>query len=134
MPVADGLKALLLPVELSVTDALSTGLLNWSRTVTVTLSAVPPATVQLTEHAVMVPTLSTTIDWLALGAPAVPVAENEAPGVPVDATEIVLAPAPVPRVQDVSWANPPAFVDNDAGDAGDVVPAPDDTVNVTLAL
>src|SRR5438034_7436707 len=46
VPLAAGLNVLLMPVELTVTDAPLTGLLNWSSTVTVTLSAVPPTTVQ----------------------------------------------------------------------------------------
>jgi hypothetical protein len=134
VPDADGLNALKVPVELRVTVAPLTGLLNWSRTVTVTLSAVPPATVQLTEQAVTPAAPSTTVDWLALGAPAVPVAENVAPGVPEDVTEIVLPPAPVPSVQDVNWANPFTSVDNPAGDEGDVPPPPDAIVKVTAAL
>jgi hypothetical protein len=133
-PLAAGLNALPVPVELSVTVAPLTGLLNWSRTVTVTLSAVPAATVQPTEQAMTVATLSTTPDWLALGASAVPVAENDAPGVPAEAAETVLVPAPVPSVQAVSCANPLPSVDNPAGEDGDELPPPDVTVNVTPAL
>jgi len=92
--------------------------------VTVTLSAVPPATVQLAEHAVIVTTLSTTLDCVALGAPGVPVAEKVAPGVPLDVAEIVFAPAVVPSVHDVSCTKPPASVDNPAGEAGTVLPPP----------
>src|SRR5688572_6675308 len=100
---------------------------------TVMLSAVPPATVQLTEHAVMVAAPSVTLDWLALGASGVPVAENEAPGVPVDIADTEFAPAVVPTRHDVNCANPLTSVDRFAG-AGRMLPPPPDTLNVTPAL
>src|ERR1043166_8274175 len=62
VPLADGLNVLLLPLALTVTDAPLMRLPYWSRTVTVTLSAVPPPNVQLTEQAVMLVALSTTVD------------------------------------------------------------------------
>src|SRR5262249_39224214 len=97
------------------------------------LPAVLPPTVQLTEHPVIVAVVSTTVDWVALGTSAVPVAEKVAPGVPVDVAVTVLGPAPVPRVHEVSCAKPLPFVPRLAGEAGDVLPPPDATVKVTVA-
>ena len=76
------------------------------------LSAVPPITVHDAEQAVMVAALSTTLDWLALTTPGVPVAVKFTglPVSPVEVADRVFAPAVVPKVQLATAAMPLGLV------------------------
>jgi hypothetical protein len=113
------------PVAASTTVAPLTGLPVASFTVTVMVETVAP------ELAVIVPGTAATSDWLALGAPAVPVAVKVSglPASPLDVAVRVLVPAVVPRVQDVTAAIPLALVVTDV--VGLTVPPPEATANVT---
>jgi len=124
-----GLSVLLVPVDDSVTVALPIGLLNPSRTVTVIVEAVDPATHPL-EQAVIVPVAAATEDWVGLTLVcATPVAVKVTGVSPVADALSVLVPAPVPSVQLVTRARPLAFVAT--GAMGATEPPPPVTVNVT---
>jgi hypothetical protein len=84
------------------------------------------------ELAVMVPGEATTVDWVALTLPVMPVAVNVT-GLPVRVPDVavkVFVPAVVPRVQLVAAAIPLLPVITAV--VGTTVPAPDATANVTL--
>ena len=90
-----GLSVLLVPVDDSVTFALPIGLLKPSRTVTVIVEAVDPATQPL-EQAVIVPVAAVTEDWVGLTSVcATPVAVKVTGVSPVADALSVLVPAPV---------------------------------------
>jgi hypothetical protein len=113
------------PVAASTTVVPLTGLPAASFTVTVMVETLAP------ELAVIVLGAAATSDWLAFGAPAVPVAVNVT-GLPVRPLKVavsVLVPAVVPRVHDVTTAIPPASVLT--GVVGFTVPPPEATANVT---
>jgi hypothetical protein len=112
-------------VAASVTVAPLTRFPPASLTVMVIVEALEPVL------AVIDPGAAATSDWLALGAPAVPVAVKVTglPVRPVDVAVRVFAPAVVPSVQDVTAAIPPALVV--AGVVGLTVPPPDATAKVT---
>ena len=113
------------PVASNTTVTPAIGFPNASFAVTVI--------VELSVPARMVLGSATTVDWVSLTPPAVPVAVNVT-GLPVRpalAALNVFVPAVVPSVQEVSVAMPLAFVAMVAGEAGTIVPPPPVTVNVT---
>ena len=125
-----GLNVLLVPVDDSVTAAPLIGLLNPSRTVTVIVEAVDPATQPL-EHAVIVPVAAAVEDWVGLTSVcATPVAVNVSGASPGADASRVLVPALVPSVQLVTRARPLASVPT--GVVGATEPPPPVTVNVTV--
>ena len=124
-----GLSVLLVPVDDNVTAALPIGLLKPSRTVTVIVEAVDPATQPL-EQAVIVPVAAATEDCVGLTSVcATPVAVKVTGVSPVADALSVLVPAPVPSVQVVTRARPLASVAT--GAMGVIEPPPPVTVNVT---
>jgi hypothetical protein len=123
--VPGGGSVLPVPVGVKVTVAPLTRFPNASFTVTVSVAALEP------ELAVIVPGVAVRVDWLALGAPAAPVAVNVT-GLPVRLPDVavrVFVPATVPRVQEVRAALPVLPVVT--GLVGVTLPPPAVTVNVT---
>jgi hypothetical protein len=103
-------------------------------------TGLPPASVTFTLGGALTAVSTTAVcvtDELAaivVGLPTMPVAEKTIglPVSPLDAAEILFAPATAPSVQLVSAAIPLAFVTTVAGLAGLIEPPPPVTVNVTL--
>jgi hypothetical protein len=115
----------IIPVAASVTVAPLTGLPAASFTVTVMVATLAP------ELAVIVLGAAATSDWLAFGAPAVPVAVKVTglPPSPLEVAVNVFVPAVVPSVHDVTAAMPLPLVVT--GVVGLTVLPPDATANVT---